>query len=59
MVCDVGTCIQRYWKAGGGGIGTDRIMGEGPQEQPGQQPDVGDTFDEFFRSVRKERTHGG
>lgn len=55
----MGTCIQRYWKAGGGGIGADRIMGEGPQEQPGQQPDVGDTLDEFFRSVRKERTHGG
>lgn len=50
----MGTCIQRYGQAGRGGIGTHRIMGEGTQKQPGQEPDVGDTLDEFFRSIREE-----
>lgn len=55
----MGACIQRYGEAGRGGIGTDGIMREGPQKQPGQQPDVGDTLNEFFRSVREERTRFG
>lgn len=50
----MGTCIQRYGQAGRGGIGTHRIMGEGTQKQPGQEPDVGDTLDEFFWSIREE-----
>lgn len=46
--------IQRYGQAGGGGIWTHCVVSEGPQEEPGQQTDVGDTLDEFFRSVREE-----
>lgn len=30
-------------------------MSEGPEKQPGQKTDVGDTLDEFFRSVREGR----
>lgn len=55
MVGNVGACIQRNGKAGRGGIGTDCIVCEGAQKQPGQQPDVGDTLDEFFRSVRGKK----
>lgn len=51
MVCNVGTCIQRYGEAGRGGIWTDCIMSKGTQKQPGQQSDMGDTLNEFFRSV--------
>lgn len=54
MVCNMGTCIQRYGQTGRGGIGTHRIMGKGTQKQPGQEPDVGNTFNEFFRSIREE-----
>lgn len=55
MVCNMGTCIQRYGQAGRGGVWTHRIMSEGPEKQPGQKTDVGDTLDEFFRSVREGR----
>lgn len=51
VVGDVGTCIQRNGQAGGGGARTHGVVREGPQQQPGQQPDVGDTLDEFFRTV--------
>lgn len=54
MVRNVGTCIQRNGQAGGGGVRTHGIVSEGPQKQPGQQTDVGDTLDEFFRSVEKK-----
>lgn len=54
MVCNMGTCIQRNGQAGGGGVRTHGIVSEGPQKQPGQQTDVGDTLNEFFRSVREE-----
>lgn len=50
----MGTCIQRNGQAGGGGVRTHGIVSEGPQKQPGQQTNVGDTLDEFFRSVREE-----
>lgn len=50
----MGTCIQRYGQTQRGGIGAHRVMSEGTQEQPGQQTDVGDTLDEFFRSIREE-----
>lgn len=50
----MGTCIQRYGQAGGGGVWTHCIVSEGPQKQPGQQTDVRDTLDEFFRSMRGE-----
>lgn len=54
MVCNVGACIQRNGQAGRGGIWAHCIVSEGTQQKPGQQSDVGDTLDEFFRSVREE-----
>lgn len=50
----MGTCIQRYWQAGKGGIWTHCIMSEGTQKQPGEQPDVRHTLNEFFWSIREE-----
>lgn len=49
----MGTSIQGYGQARRGGIRAHCIVSEGPEQQPGQQPDVGDAFDELLRSTRQ------